>query len=238
MTTRVESPISPWSPPDAGRYSGGVVRVFVLDDHEVVRIGLRRLIEEHDDLVLVGEAASGAEALQMLPAVRADVAVLDVRLPDAAGVEICREVRSRHPEVQCLMLTAMADESTLFGAILAGAAGYVLKQSAGTTLVDAIRNVAKGESQLDPSVTRPFLERLRSELQGDDLLARLTEQERRILKLIAEGRTNREIAEALCLAEKTVKNYVSNMLTKLGMQRRSQAAAYAARLGDRILPEH
>ena len=213
-----------------------MVRVLILDDHELVRIGLRRLIEEHDDLVLVGEASSGAEALGLLATVRADVAVLDVRLPDAGGVEVCREVRSRHPEVQCLMLTAAADESTLFGAIMAGAAGYVLKQSAGTTLIDAIRSVARGESQLDPSVTRPILDRLRSGSQDDELLHRLTPQERRILNMIAEGRTNREIAERMYLAEKTVKNYVSSMLTKLGMQRRSQAAAYAARLGDRILP--
>jgi len=213
-----------------------VVRVLILDDHELVRIGLRRLIEEYDDLVLVGEASSGAEALGLLATVRADVAVLDVRLPDAGGVEVCREVRSRHPEVQCLMLTAAADESTLFGAIMAGAAGYVLKQSAGTTLIDAIRSVARGESQLDPSVTRPILDRLRSGSQDDELLHRLTPQERRILNMIAEGRTNREIAERMYLAEKTVKNYVSSMLTKLGMQRRSQAAAYAARLGDRILP--
>jgi len=213
-----------------------VVRVLILDDHELVRIGLRRLIEEHDDLVLVGEASSAAEALGLLATVRADVAVLDVRLPDAGGVEVCREVRSRHPEVQCLMLTAAADESTLFGAIMAGAAGYVLKQSAGTTLIDAIRSVARGESQLDPSVTRPILDRLRSGSQDDELLHRLTPQELRILNMIAEGRTNREIAERMYLAEKTVKNYVSSMLTKLGMQRRSQAAAYAARLGDRILP--
>ena len=213
-----------------------MVRVLILDDHELVRIGLRRLIEEHDDLVLVGEASSAAEALGLLATVRADVAVLDVRLPDAGGVEVCREVRSRHPEVQCLMLTAAADESTLFGAIMAGAAGYVLKQSAGTTLIDAIRSVARGESQLDPSVTRPILDRLRSGSQDDELLHRLTPQELRILNMIAEGRTNREIAERMYLAEKTVKNYVSSMLTKLGMQRRSQAAAYAARLGDRILP--
>ena len=134
------------------------------------------------------------------------------------------------------MLTAVADDTTLFGAIMAGAAGYVLKQSAGTTLIDAIRSVARGESQLDPSVTRPILDRLRSGSQDDELLHRLTPQERRILNMIAEGRTNREIAERMYLAEKTVKNYVSSMLTKLGMQRRSQAAAYAARLGDRILP--
>jgi DNA-binding NarL/FixJ family response regulator len=214
------------------------VRIFILDDHELVRMGLRRLFDEHDDLVLVGEASSGAEALDRIPAARPDVAVLDVRLPDAAGVEICREIRSRHPEVQCLMLTAMADDTTLFSAIMAGAAGYVLKQSAGTTLVDTIRSVAKGQSQLDPSVTRQILERLRSEVPVDDRLARLTEQERRVLKLIAEGNTNREIAETLYLAEKTVKNYVSSMLTKLGMHRRSQAAAYAARLGDRVQPGH
>ena len=175
--TRVESPNpTRWSRYRPDRYSGGVVRVFrvfILDDHELVRIGLRRLIEAQDDLVLVGEASSGTEALAALPAARPDVAVLDVRLPDIAGVEICREVRSRHPEVQCLMLTAVADESTLFAAIIAGAAGYVLKQSAGTTLIDAIRSVAKGESQLDASVTRPILERIRSGNQGDDLLHRM-----------------------------------------------------------------
>ena len=219
------------------RYSGDVtVRVFILDDHEIVRIGLSRMIEDHDDRVLVGEASSGAEALDRIPAARPNVAVLDVRLPDAVGVEVCREIRSRHPEVHCLMLTAVADDATLFSAIVAGAAGYVLKQSAGTTLVDTIRSVAKGQSQLDPSVTGPILERLRTELHSEDRLVRLTDRERRILNLIAEGNTNREIAEALYLAEKTVKNYVSNLLIKLGMQRRSQAAAYAARLGRGALP--
>jgi two-component system response regulator DevR len=212
------------------------VRVFILDDHELVRMGMRHLIEEHDDLVLVGEASTGAEALERLPAARPNVAVLDVRLPDVAGVEICREIRSRHPEVQCLMLTAVEDDATVFSAIMAGAAGYALKQSAGTTLVDAIRSVAKGQSQLDPSVTSAIFERIRSEFPLDDRLARLTEQERRVLKLVAEGRTNRDIAETLCLAETTAKNYVSSMLIKLGMQRRSQAAAYAARLGSRVLP--
>jgi two-component system, NarL family, response regulator DevR len=211
------------------------VRVFILDDHEVVRLGLRQLIGQHDDLQLVGEASTGAEALDRIAAARPDVAVLDVRLPDAVGFQVCRDIRSRHPEVGCLMLTAADDDETLFSAIMAGAAGYVLKQSAGIALVDAIRTVARGESLLDPAVTRSVLDRIRSEpRQADDRLDRLTDQERRILTLIAEGRTNREIADALYLAEKTVKNYVSNLLTKLGMQRRSQAAAYVARLGNRL----
>jgi two-component system, NarL family, response regulator DevR len=207
-------------------------RVFLLDDHEIVRRGLRELLESEDDLTVVGEAGTADEAMRRLPAVSPDVAVLDVRLPDGDGIEVCREVRSRHPEIQCLMLTSFADDEALFSAIMAGAAGYVLKQVKSHDLIDGVRRVGKGESLLDPSVTRRVLERLRTK-PGDDELAGLTEQERRLLDLIAEGLTNRQIAERMFLAEKTIKNYVSNLLTKLGMSRRSEAAAYAARLAER-----
>ncbi len=210
-------------------------RVFLLDDHEIVRRGLRELLEAEDDLIVVGEAGTAAEALTGIPATSPDVAVLDVRLPDGDGVEVCREIRSGHPEVHCLMLTSYADDEALFSAILAGAAGYVLKQIRGTDLVDAIRRVAEGQSLLDPSATARVLERLRSpqaEEPAEDLSS-LTDQERRILDHIAEGLTNRQIGERMFLAEKTVKNYVSNVLMKLGMSRRSEAAAYAARLDER-----
>jgi DNA-binding NarL/FixJ family response regulator len=209
------------------------VRVFLLDDHEVVRRGLRDLLEAEGDLKVVGEASNAEEALMRIPPTRPDVAVLDVRLPDGSGVEVCREIRARHPEVQCLMLTSFADDEALFSAIMAGASGYVLKQIRGTELVDAIRRVAAGESLLDPAVTRRVLERLRDDHEEDEGLARLSEQERKILDLIAEGYTNRQIAEAMYLAEKTVKNYVSSLLSKLGMERRTEAAAYAARLAER-----
>ena len=208
-------------------------RVFLLDDHEIVRRGLRELLESEEDLVVVGEAGTAAEALARIPATSPDVAVLDVRLPDGDGVEVCRDVRSAHPGVQCLMLTSFADDEALFSAILAGAAGYVLKQVRGTDLVDAIRRVAQGQSLLDPSVTARVLERLRAPQPPEEDLASLTNQERRILDLIAEGLTNRQIGERMYLAEKTVKNYVSNVLMKLGMSRRSEAAAYAARLAER-----
>lgn len=209
-------------------------RVFLLDDHEIVRRGLRELLEAEDDLVVVGEAGTAAEALARIPALLPDVAVLDVRLPDGDGVEVCREIRSGHPEVNCLMLTSYADDEALFSAILAGAAGYVLKQIRGTDLVDAIRRVALGQSLLDPSATARVLERLRTPpQQPTDDLATLTDQERRILEHIAEGLTNRQIGERMYLAEKTVKNYVSNVLMKLGMSRRSEAAAYAARIDER-----
>ncbi len=207
-------------------------RVFLLDDHEIVRRGLRELLEAEEDLVVAGEAGTAEEALTRIPATSPNVAVLDVRLPDGDGVEVCREIRSRHPEVHCLMLTSFADDEALFSAILAGASGYVLKQVRGTDLVDAIRRVAHGQSLLDPSVTARVLERLRTP-QAPDEMASLTEQERRILELIAEGLTNRQIGERMFLAEKTVKNYVSNVLMKLGMNRRSEAAAYAARLAER-----
>jgi DNA-binding NarL/FixJ family response regulator len=209
------------------------VRVFLLDDHEIVRRGLRDLIDAEEDMEVVGEASTAEEALNRVPPTRPDVAVLDVRLPDGSGVEVCREIRARHPEIQALMLTSFADDEALFSAIMAGASGYVLKQIRGNELIDAIRRVAAGESLLDPAVTRRVLERLRDNREEDEGLARLSDQERRILYYIAEGMTNRQIAEAMFLAEKTVKNYVSTMLSKLGMERRTEAAAYAARLAER-----
>jgi DNA-binding NarL/FixJ family response regulator len=209
------------------------VRVFLLDDHEVVRRGIRELLTAEDDMDVVGEAGTAEEALNRIPSTRPDVAVLDVRLSDGDGVEVCREVRSRHPNVACLMLTSFADDEALFAAIMAGAAGYVLKQIRGSELVGAIRTVAAGGSLLDPMVTARVLERIRAGEPEDENLARLSDQERRILDLIAEGKTNRQIAESIFLAEKTVKNYVSSILTKLGMERRSEAAAYAARLAER-----
>ena len=208
-------------------------RVFLLDDHEIVRRGLRELLEAEDDFVVAGEAGTAEEALTRIPATSPDVAVLDMRLPDGDGVEVCREIRSRHPEVRCLILTSFSDDEAIFSAILAGAAGYILKQVRGTDLVDGIRRVAEGQSLLDPAVTARVMERLRTPHAPTDDVEQLTDQERRILDLIAEGLTNRQIGERMFLAEKTVKNYVSNVLMKLGMSRRSEAAAYAARLAER-----
>jgi len=205
------------------------ITVFLLDDHEIVRRGVRELLEAEPDIVVVGEASNAAEAVHRIPAVRPDVAVLDVRLPDGSGVEVCREVRSLQPELACLMLTSFSDDDALFEAIMAGAAGYVLKQIRGNDLVSAIRRVASGESLLDPTVTAKVLHRLRNPDVEDQRLAKLTPQERRILDLIAEGATNRQIGTTLHLAEKTVKNYVSNMLTKLGMSRRTEAAVFAVK---------
>jgi two-component system, NarL family, response regulator DevR len=205
-----------------------VIRVFLLDDHEIVRDGVRALLEGVTGMEVVGEAGTAAEALARVPPTRPDVAILDVRLPDGSGVEVCRELRSAHPEVQCLMLTSFADDEALFEAIVAGAAGYLLKQVRGTDIVDAIRRVAAGESLLDPTLTKRVLERMRQPPQEDQRLACLTGQERKILALIADGLTNRQIGERMFLAEKTVKNYVSNLLTKLGMQRRTQAAVFGA----------
>ena len=211
---------------------GMTIRVFLLDDHEIVRRGLKELLEAEDDLTVVGEADTAEVAYGRIPAVRPDVAVLDVRLPDGSGVEVCREIRSHHPEIACLMLTSYADDEALFAAIMAGAAGFVLKQVRGSDLVDAVRRVAAGESLLDPAMTARVLERLRAKPE-DDELAGLTPQEQRILALIGDGMTNRQIGEEMFLAEKTVKNYVSNLLAKLGMHRRTEAAAYAARLDER-----
>ena len=208
------------------------VRVFLLDDHEVVRRGLRDLLEAEDDIEVVGEAGTAGEAYRRLPATSPDVAILDVRLPDGNGIEVCREIRAQHPEVACLMLTSYADDEALFSAIMAGAAGYVLKEVRGIDLIEGVRRVARGESLLDPLLTARVLERLRQPAEPDEL-AGLTEQERRILDLVAEGMTNRQIGERLSLAEKTVKNYMSNLLAKLGMSHRAEAAAYAGRLSER-----
>jgi two-component system response regulator DevR len=209
-----------------------MVRVFLLDDHDIVRRGLGHLFETQADIAVVGEAGTAEEALSRIPPTRPDVALLDVRLPDGDGVEVCREIRSRHPEIHCLMLTSFADDEALFDAIMAGASGYLLKQVKSDEIVEAVRLVAKGESLLDPAVTGRVLERLRKGPEEDERLAKLTSQERNILELIADGLTNRQISEQIHLAEKTVKNYVSNLLTKLGMERRTQAAVYAARLAE------
>ena len=207
--------------------------IFLVDDHEVVRAGLRALLESTDDLVVVGEAATAADALIRIPSARPQVAVLDVRLPDGSGIEVCREIRSRQPEIACLMLTSYADDEALFAAVMAGAAGYVLKQVGTADLVGDIRRVAAGQSLLDPTLVRRVAEGALGRADEDPLLAGLTGRERRILDLIAEGKTNRQIAAELFLAEKTVKNYVSNLLAKLGMDRRTQAASYATRAAER-----
>jgi two-component system, NarL family, response regulator DevR len=193
------------------------------------------LLWAEEDLLVVGEASTAAEALERIPQTQPDVAVLDVRLGEGAGtgIEVCRDIRSAHPEIACVMLTSFADDEALFASIMAGAAGYVLKQIRGTDLVSVVRRVAAGESLLDPAVTARVLERLRNPQPDADPLSQLTPQERRILDLISEGRTNRQIAETMFLAEKTVKNYVSHLLAKLGMERRAEAAAYAARLSER-----
>ena len=209
-----------------------VIRVFLLDDHEVVRRGVRELLESADELEVVGEAGTAAEALQRVPACSPDVAVLDVRLPDGTGVEVCRDLRSQMPELKCLMLTSFNDDEALFDAIMAGASGYVLKEVRGADLIASVRRVAAGQSLLDPSGTARVLERLRNPPR-DSLTASLTPQESSILGHLADGLTNRQIAEQMFLAEKTVKNYVSNLLAKLGMNHRTQAAVYAARLAER-----
>ena len=206
------------------------IRVFLVDDHDVVRRGVAAFLEAEGDIEVVGEASTAADAIARIPAVRPDVAVLDVRLPDGSGVEVCREVRSRMPELACLMLTSYSDDEALYQAVMAGAAGYVLKQIHGADLVGAVRTVAGGGSLLDPQSTARIMERIRDRSEREDPLARLSEQERRIFDLIGEGLTNRQIGERVFLAEKTVKNYVSSILAKLDMQRRTQAAAYAAQL--------
>ncbi|MEJ7726917.1 MAG: response regulator transcription factor [Actinomycetes bacterium] len=206
------------------------MRVYLLDDHEIVRRGLRELLEADGSIEVIGESGLAVEATRRIPALRPDVAVLDGRLPDGSGIDVCRDVRSIDPTIACLILTSYDDDEALFSAIMAGAAGYVLKQIRGNELVDAIHRVARGQSLLDPQVTQRVLARLREGPASDPALASLTNQERRILLLIAEGLTNRQIAERMFLAEKTVKNYVSNLLAKLGMERRTQAAVFAARL--------
>src|SRR6185312_2220636 len=206
------------------------ISVFLLDDHEIVRRGVRELLEAEPDITVIGEAGTAESALARIPALRPDVAVLDVRLPDGSGVAVCRDIRSKMPEVRCLMLTSFGDDEALFDAIMAGAAGYVLKQIRGTDLVGAVRTVASGESMLDPEAASRVMKRMRDQATRSDPLAGLTEQEKKILELIGEGLTNRQIGQRLFLAEKTVKNYVSALFAKLGMERRTQAAAYAARV--------
>jgi DNA-binding NarL/FixJ family response regulator len=205
------------------------IRVFLLDDHEIVRRGLTDLLEADGDIVVVGESGLAQEATRRIPALRPHVAVLDARLPDGSGIDVCRDIRSSHPEIAALILTSYDDDEALFSAIMAGAAGYVLKQIHGIQLVDAVRRVAAGQSLLDPAVTAQVLDRLREGPPQDTALAQLTDQERRILELIGEGLTNRQIAERMFLAEKTVKNYVSSLLSKLGMERRTQAAVFATK---------
>ncbi len=205
------------------------ITVFLLDDHEIVRRGLRDLLEAEGDIEVVGEAATQQTAVDRVHALDPDVAVLDVRLEEGNGIEACRDIRSRHPRTACLILTSFDDDEALFQAIMAGAAGYVLKQIRSTDLVDAIRRVAGGQNLLDPVVTARVLERIRKGPAQDERLARLTDQELNVLELLAEGLTNREIGERLHLAEKTIKNYVTALLAKMGMARRTEAAVYAAR---------
>ncbi|MET0930887.1 MAG: response regulator transcription factor [Aeromicrobium sp.] len=207
------------------------IRVFLLDDHEMVRMGLRKLLESGGDIEVVGEAGTAASAMARIPALRPDVAILDARLPDGSGIDVCREIRSSEPSVKAIVLTSYDDDEALFAAIMAGAAGYVLKQVTSQDLLTAVRHVAAGGSLLDPRVTERVMERLRHgrpdrprELDG------LTPQERRILELVAEGLTNKQIGERLFLAEKTVKNYMSSILAKLGLASRTQAAVFATRL--------
>jgi DNA-binding NarL/FixJ family response regulator len=209
---------------------GTNITVFLLDDHEIVRRGVRDLINAESGITVIGEAATAASALARIPALKPDVAVLDIRLPDGNGVTVCREIRSKMPQLACLMLTSFSDDDALFDAIMAGAAGYVLKQIRGNDLIGAIRTIASGQSLLDPEAASRVMRRMRDQAAATDPLSSLTDQERRILVLIGEGLTNRQIGDRLFLAEKTVKNYVSALFAKLGMQRRAQAAAYATRV--------
>ena len=206
-----------------------LIRAFVLDDHEIVRRGLRDLLEAEGDIVVVGEASTEDGAVRRVMALDPDVAVLDVRLGEGNGVEACREIRSKHPRTACLILTSFSDDEALFESIMAGAAGYVLKQIRSNDLVGAVRRVAAGQNLLDPIVTARVLERLRNGPEQDEMIARLSPQEHEVLTLLAEGLTNRQIAERMYLAEKTIKNYVTSILSKMGMARRTEAAVYAAR---------
>ncbi|HEV7194037.1 MAG TPA: response regulator transcription factor [Jatrophihabitantaceae bacterium] len=209
------------------------IRVFLLDDHEIVRRGVADLLSGEADIEIVGEAATAEEAVRRIPTVAPDVAVLDARLPDGSGIEVCRMVRDADPGIRCLILTSYDDDEAVFAAVLAGAAGYVLKQVRGAGLIDAVRQVAAGRSLLDPRVTERVLERVRGGGHEDPRLASLNAQERRILELIADGMTNREIGRTLFIAEQTVKNNVTSLLSKLGMQRRTQAAVLGAEVRQR-----
>ena len=224
------------SGPVSSKTSGSRLRkpigVFLLEDHEVVRRGVRVLLEAEPDIEVIGEAGTASSALAQIPALRPGVAMLDVRLPDGDGVSVCREIRSRAPEVACLMLTAFSDDEALLGSIMAGAAGYVLKQIRGSDLVGAVRIVASGQSLVDPRAASRAMARLRDETDRRHPLGGLTARERNVLELIGDGLTNRQIGERMSVAEKTVKNCVSTLFVKLGMQQRTQAAAYAARVFD------
>lgn len=207
-----------------------MIRVYLLDDHDVVRYGLKQLLERDGDIEVVGESESAVQATARIPALRPDVAILDGRLPDGSGIDVCRDVRSVDESIQVLILTSYEDDEALFSAIMAGAAGYLLKQVHRTDLVEAVRKVAAGQSLLDPALTKRVLDRIRKGPEEPDELRHLTEQERKILSLVAEGLTNRAIAEQIHLSEKTVKNYVSSLLAKLGMHRRTEAAVLATKL--------
>jgi two-component system, NarL family, response regulator DevR len=210
------------------------IKVFLLDDHAIVRRGLAELINDEEDMMVAGEASRAGDAVARIGATSPDVAILDYQLPDGNGVEVCRDLRDRYPSVACIMLTAFSDDEALFSAIMAGARGYILKQVLGNDLMDSIRRVARGEQLLDPIVTARVLERIRTPPKEEpDPLAILTPQERQILVLIADGLTNRQIGERLFLAEKTVKNYVSSILSKLGMERRTEAAVFASKIYDK-----
>jgi DNA-binding NarL/FixJ family response regulator len=205
-------------------------RVFLLDDHQVVREGIRGLLESDGEIEVVGEASTAAEALQRLPLAKPDVAILDVRLGEGDGIEVCRDIRSILPELKCLMLTSFADDEALYSAVMAGAAGYVLKTIKGRDLVEDVKRVAAGHSLMDPKVVARVIERISNPPEPAPELSALSPQERRILDLIAEGQTNRQIAEAMFLAEHTVKNYVTNLLRKLRLSNRTEAAIYATRI--------
>ena len=205
------------------------IRVYILDDHEIVRRGITELLERGGDIVVVGESGSAREATRSLPGLRPDVAILDGRLPDGSGIDVCREVRSVDPSIKALILTSYDDDNALLAAVVAGASGYLLKQIRGNDLVDSVRRVASGQSMLDPAMTALVLERIRRCPEEHDELQVLTPQQKRILDLVGEGLTNREIARRMLLSEKTVKNYVSSMLAKLGFTSRTQAAVFAAR---------
>ena len=214
------------------------IRVFLLDDHEIVRRGLRELLQATDDIEVIGESGLAQQAARRIPALRPDVAIFDARLPDGSGIDVCREVRSVDPTIRGLILTSFDDDSALATAILAGASGYLLKDIKGNGLVDAIRRVAAGENLLDQARSRRLRERWAAPADVDPRLKQLTPQERRILDHVADGLTNRQIGETMSLAEKTVKNYVTSVLGKLGMERRTQAAVFAATHGTPGWPRH